>query len=413
MIMSKEFHQAILACCAMSVVKAVGSTHKLRPSPDIQSMQVYQALLVCDCNPFAFLKISDFFVRSLSVEAFGAAAAARTTTTLTNKTANTQKTVEKADDKEAQTPVLPVLPQILRRDFERAEMNILESLLWSRDTQFGTYLFDKLEDFQEQTESHDNDSNETSITWWPVQALYPNLKEETMDASAASDTDSDGSIGPVFPTTETIASVIEVSGGDELYEASMEGRLADYKSVSRIIERILRQAYHRIVSICRLLDIPSSAPLAKHAWLAFRATMRTRVDLFFDRHVDHWILCCLYGVGRQIKFEPEVKFTSIVDAYVSVRGPELGEATCQRLVRNIKISNAHEYSEDFNRNQLGNVITLYNKLFVPAMKDYLIQSKSLQQAAKQVKEVVKAYYDEEVSPKAVVARMQKVRAEGY
>uniref|UniRef100_A0A7S3DNB1 Retinoblastoma-associated protein A-box domain-containing protein n=1 Tax=Entomoneis paludosa TaxID=265537 RepID=A0A7S3DNB1_9STRA len=381
LVLSKEFHKALLACCAMCVVKAVGTTQKLRPSPDIQSIQVYQALLVCDCNPFEFLKVAEFFVRALAVDA--------TSSLSSSKKSNGSQSSSGHDGK---SPFLPVLPVILKRDFLRSEANLLESLVWARDPKFGNSLPDRLEDFQEQTETH-KDDEDLGITWWPVQALYPSMTEEIMDQKhemgqeEEEDDDTDTPL-PIFPSTQTVATAINTSEGDDAYEAAMAGRFADYKSASRIVEKLLRRSYQRIVSICATLDIPSSSPVAKHVWLAFRHIMRTRVDLFFDRHVDHWILCCLYGVARQVKLDPEVKFTKIVDAYISVRGPELGDVTCQRIVRNIKIDNGTG-EDNAGRNQWGNVITLYNKVFVPVMKDHLLNSKSLQMATQQVKEVVR------------------------
>jgi len=370
MVMSKDFHQALLSCCVMCVVKAVGTTHKLRPGTDVQSMQVYQALTVCDSNPFEFQKVSEFFARCLSVE-FAKEAPG-----------NNQK---KNGDDSAQSAMLPVLPQLLRRDFERSEYNLLESFLWARDHKFGSSLPDRLQDFQEHTEKHQEDEG---ITWWPVQSLHPTLPEEIMDLP----TDEDGSLvlSPKFPCTSLIASAIEES--DEAYQAAMARRFADYKCVSRIIEKILRRSYQRIAALCANQDIPSASPLVKHAWLAFRYIMRNHIYLFYDRHVDHWILCCLYGVAKQLGMEPEVKFSKIIEAYVSVRGPDLGDVTCQRIVRNIKIENGSGDGD-----QWGNVITLYNKVFVPIMKEHLIYSKALELAAKQTKAVMRFALDEEMA----------------
>jgi Retinoblastoma-associated protein B domain len=92
--------------------------------------------------------------------------------------------------------------------------------------------------------------------------------------------------------------------------------------------------------------------------------------------VDHWILCCIYAVCRTVKYDPEVKFAKIIEAYVAVREPDLGSVTCQRIVRHVKLSAGKTAEEG-----MGNVIILYNKVFVPAMKDHLLHSPSLKSFA--------------------------------
>jgi hypothetical protein len=89
-----------------------------------------------------------------------------------------------------------------------------------------------------------------------------------------------------------------------------------------------------------------------------------------------------------MKFEPELTFSRIVEIYAQVRGSELGDRACHRLVRRIRLipispsdgSSPRRSRETRGKKQYGNVIHLYNEIFVPAMKGHLLQSKSLKKA---------------------------------
>ena len=71
--------------------------------------------------------------------------------------------------------------------------------------------------------------------------------------------------------------------------------------MSYILRKLLRLAYYRIEALCRYLQIPSF--VTAQVWITFRYLVRNRLELLYDRHVDHWILCCVYGVSRSIKYD--------------------------------------------------------------------------------------------------------------
>ena len=76
---------------------------------------------------------------------------------------------------------------------------------------------------------------------------------------------------------------------------------------------------------------------------------------------------------------------------MAIRESELGAVTCQRIVRHIKIAsndkNAPAAASSSSEGNMGNVITLYNRVFVPAMKEHLVDSKSLKRCAAALAEV--------------------------
>jgi hypothetical protein len=324
-VLNDVFHRALLACCCSVVVKAVGATQKVRTSVNLQTLQIYSILHITESNPYDCLKVSESFHRALTLE------------TARGKLGS---------------PLIFALPRILQREAKQTEVQILDSLLWARDPKFVDSMPDKIEEFEEKS---DKEKESDAVCLWPPEILAPTLREEIEDlGDEVARTD--------FPTPE-------------------HPDFAEYKCVSYLLRKLLRFAFHRIQALCKVLDVPHDLPVATQVWVAFRYLLRHNIDLLYDRHVDHWILCSLYGVGKTLKLKPDISFARIIEAYVSVRGQELGDVTCQRIVRHIKISTGSNANAT-----IGNVILLYNKVFVPSMKDHLLKSRSLKRSILEVVE---------------------------
>jgi hypothetical protein len=336
-VLNDVFHRALLACCCSVVVKAVGATQKVRTSVNLQTLQIYSILHITESNPYDCLKVSESFHRALTLE------------TARGKLGS---------------PLIFALPRILQREAKQTEVQILDSLLWARDPKFIDSMPDKIEEFEEKS---DKAKESDAVCLWPPEILAPTLREEIEDLGGEkARTD--------FPTQE-------------------HPDFAEYKCVSYLLRKLLRFAFHRIQALCKVLDVPHDLPVATQVWVAFRYLLRHNIDLLYDRHVDHWILCSLYGVGKTLKLKPDISFARIIEAYVSVRGQELGDVTCQRIVRHIKISTGSNANAT-----IGNVIVLYNKVFVPSMKEHLLKSRSLKRS---ILEVVEA---QTLPSKAVASR---------
>jgi len=157
----------------------------------------------------------------------------------------------------------------------------------------------------------------------------------------------------------------------------------EYVFVGYVIRKLLKVVYFRISAFCNALEISPNYPVASQTWVAFRCLLRHHVRLLSDRHVDQLLLCALYGVCKIMQFEPELSFGKIIDVYTKVRGRELGDRACQRVVRHIRLVREEgppSSGSKTKRKLFGNVIHLYNQVFVPAMKNHLLQSKSLKKA---------------------------------
>lgn len=325
-VLNEVFHRALLTCCCSCVTKAIGFTQKLNPSSNMRKLQIYSILHITSSSPYEFLKVLETFLRSLSAES----------------TARGQ----------LGSPLIFGLPRLLLKDMRQVEVNIIDSLLWARNSAIAAEsLTDKIIEWRERTTKK---TGKDDVCLWPPPVLALTIREELEDAG----------------TDETVEQPI--------YPGPEHDQYADFRCALHILRKLLQLAHGRIMAMCKYLKIPIEVeyPVAPQVWATFRYLVRNHIELLFDRHVDHWILCALYGVTRTVKYEPELKFAKIIESYIAVRESELGSVTCQRIVRHIKIT-AGNTTED----SMGNVITLYNNVFVPAMKEHLLNSQSLKSCA--------------------------------
>jgi hypothetical protein len=235
------------------------------------------------------------------------------------------------------------LPTILVRDIKRTELMVIDSLLWARDKRYPESMVDKIEDLKEETAD-----KKDPVCYWPPRVLAPAPHEPT-------ELDYEDMPEPNYPTPQ-----------DESY--------ADYRCVSYLLRRVLKIADDRIHTLCSFLGIPTHLRVAHLAWVAFRYILRRHIYLLYDRHIDHWLLCCLYGVCKATKYDPNLTFSRIIDAYVVIRAPEMGDVTCQRIVRHIKIMDAAQQP-------VGDIIYLYNQVFLWKVHKQLLHTASVAAAA--------------------------------
>jgi hypothetical protein len=316
----EAFHRALLVCCYTCIWKAVANTRHLKVSPSHYDFTIYSLLETLESSPYTYLKVTESFHRALALQ-------------------------ESKD--QLVSPIVTKLPRILQRHIKRTEVQVLDSVIWARESPFS--------------------STEGSLiktigmlkrlpNVWPPESLEPNLPEEMED--------------------------IEVDVGTVgIHRNSTH----DTKFVSYIFRKLLQVSHVRIQVLCQALDIPSNYPVASQVWVALRYLLRHHVELLYDRHVDQFILCSVYGVTKIMKMKPEMTFARIIEVYVAIRGQELGERSCQRIVRHIKLIPVDNQGEvSVATKPFGNVMALYNQVFLPPMKTFLLHSKSLKRSAERV-----------------------------
>ncbi|CAB9520575.1 Retinoblastoma-associated protein [Seminavis robusta] len=325
-VLSAPFHEAVLACSYLCAVRAVSITGKMKLLR-LENHQIYTILPITGSTPYSYLKVTESFLRGM--------------------------TVDDSMDGTSQKPVngLGSLPRILQMEVKNSEGYVIESLLWIRDNRRPMAEGCIVNTIAELKQAN----------CWPPDCLRPSLPEESEEAA-------------------TMGSVQEKPNQPE------------YAFVTFVSRKLLKIAFYRIQTLCKGLSIPTEYPVASQVWLAFRFLLRHQVELLYGRHIDQWILCTIYGVCRVMKYEPAVTFARIIDVYVTLRTSELGEETCQAIVRHVKILDAagEENGADptYGSTKMGDIIRLYNLVFVPIMVSYLLKSKALKKDALALKEMM-------------------------
>jgi len=95
-----------------------------------------------------------------------------------------------------------------------------------------------------------------------------------------------------------------------------------------------------------------------------------------------------------MKLLPELSFSKIIEVYTTLNKERLGNKACQRIIRHIKLQTNEDCVDGTDGKTLkrkkankrnGNVIHLYNQIYVPSMKSHLLGSKSLKKAISDLK----------------------------
>jgi len=102
--------------------------------------------------------------------------------------------------------------------------------------------------------------------------------------------------------------------------------------------------------------------LTERVYNVFNQILDQQTTLFFNRHIDQLILCCLYGVAKVCKLEPS--FKELLNNYRK-------EAQCKpEVFSNVYIGSRNRNDVLVSRHV--DIITFYNEVFVPAAKSFLV-----------------------------------------
>ena len=363
-----SFHRALMACCYVSVSQAVESTRKIRPTRAMTTIPIYTLLpSIVQSSPYDFIKTLEiFFVPSLSVHSAA---------------------YNHPDPKlGGASPWIVPLPRRIVTELQIMVGHVMDSVLWACHGPVRTGV---------DTWAHGiRQLQAAAVDGWPPKCLRPALPDEKVDCTIP--------VGGVVvhhvhdePDRHDVVQCGTNVGTRPLpstviTNVTREDHAFDSHAVDFIMERLLSMAQSRIFQLCRQLRIRTSSNdddndgdndddpmvmVSHQMYIVFRYILRNYIHLFYNRHVDHWILCVMYGVTRSIKYPPELKFAQIISAYMVVRTPEIGTATCQQIVRQVILVPTDP--DHVASAEMGNVISLYNLVFVPTMKDHLLNSHSL------------------------------------
>nr|AAF97520.1 retinoblastoma related protein RBR1 [Zea mays] len=123
--------------------------------------------------------------------------------------------------------------------------------------------------------------------------------------------------------------------------------------------KILKLAAIRIRNLCERVQCVEQT---ERVYNVFKQILEQQTTLFFNRHIDQLILCCLYGVAKVCQLE--LTFREILNNYKR-------EAQCKpEVFSSIYIGSTNRNGVLVSRH-VG-IITFYNEVFVPAAKPFLV-----------------------------------------
>ena len=165
-----------------------------------------------------------------------------------------------------------------------------------------------------------------------------------------------GMINHLKRTPTVWRQVCPIDGGDKSDEvASINGR--EHIFVRYALRNLVKITRRRILALCALLLVPESSAVASKTMVVFTNMLYHRVDMFIDRNPDQVMICSLYLVCSKMKLAPSVSLQKIKDTYIEMNKTFFTKSTLNAILHEIKLS--------ANNDESGNILSFYNKVFVP------------------------------------------------
>lgn len=350
LLQSEAFHRAVLACSYLCIAKAFGESKQLALNGN-SDLGVMGVIMMMESTPYSFLRVSESFSRAMQLEHKSNALSFYRV----NKSFNRAITLA-GDTLKSKSMGLPGLPAVLLRRLSYCESLLLDCCIWRLDSHFmgDGSVMKGISELQ-------NLSRFAPTLSWPPNILQPTLKEERKDYGHSA-----REVSPLI-----VASQRKYSSPSQRYSVY-------------VIRKLLIMVHRRIDKICTALEVGANGTITSQSWIAFRFLIRHHVEVLHDRHVDQLLLCCVYGVCKMLKYgEPSMtSFSRIIEVYKNVRGDEIGEAMCSRIVRNARLEDNDKRKK--GERESGSVIDFYNRVFIPIMKNHLLKSQSLRKASNSI-----------------------------
>lgn len=148
----------------------------------------------------------------------------------------------------------------------------------------------------------------------------------------------------------------------------------DCRILACLVNRLVPMCINRISSVSRRMGVPEELSLTTTIVDAFLHLFYNKTEVLEDHHIDQWLVCTIYGILKIVNYSAATKFVTIIDAYEDVRRREIGEAEVKKVTRQVHLPD----------DTTGTVIDVYNKRYVPFMKDYLLSDENLKRKKKEV-----------------------------
>lgn len=133
--------------------------------------------------------------------------------------------------------------------------------------------------------------------------------------------------------------------------------------INVFFQKVLKLAAVRIRNLCERLQ--QSQQVVERVNRALHHALNHETGLFFNRHIDQIILCCVYGICKVSKVN--VTFRDIIYHYRK-------QPQCKPYVfRNVLLDGSVVWRSGKAGQETGDIIRFYNEVFVPSTKSFLLQ----------------------------------------
>jgi len=137
-----------------------------------------------------------------------------------------------------------------------------------------------------------------------------------------------------------------------------DGALVDY-----IIRNIIAYIKQRVSAMCYILRPRTRNPrdISERVMMVYCTMLCHRIEICFCRHPDQLMMCALYLVCKKMGYVQSVTFNDLQIAYEEMTKDFLLPQTMYAMFHRIMIRPGTD--------GFGDIISLYNEIFVPAMSD--------------------------------------------
>lgn len=214
-----------------------------------------------------------------------------------------------------------------------------------------------------------------SLAWKEGSELVNHLRQRAQDkALLRSSPLSAAKEDEANDRTDEAISKSEQSGKDTPKNAVREFTLEFF------FRKMLSVASERAQDLLMRLSMDA---VAEFVWAAIKHAVWEKWHLMVDRHLDQIIMCCVYGVAKVRRYD--LKFREIIQMYQSMPHvhdpsftdlvPALYRDVCLDPHLNL-MSTSETFAESDEKSKIkgtrGDIIKLYNQVFIPAMKAYIL-----------------------------------------
>ncbi|XP_062183024.1 retinoblastoma-related protein 1-like [Phragmites australis] len=137
-------------------------------------------------------------------------------------------------------------------------------------------------------------------------------------------------------------------------------------TVQIFFSKILKLAAIRIRNLCERVQ---HVEQTERVYNLFKQILDQQTALFFNRHIDQLILCCLYGVAKVLGLQSKV--CPLLLSFKEVLNNYKREPQCKpEIFLSIYVGSRNRNGSLGSRHV--DIITFYNEVFVPAAKPFLV-----------------------------------------